>query len=169
MNFIALICRASQDLLKKDTRRKKDAQLKQQAKAASSKRTKEKNPKDSKTKSSATTDQLVREILSSGNVPEFLPPEILNSGADAPKVHVPEGTNVRRGEIVRTKNKKKANDSPKDVVRGDRVVRVLDKMHTSQSLQPSSKDLREAWLSGRRGRDDSVASHRKPLHKGFLR
>ena len=103
------------------------------------------------------------------NLPDLLPDYIL-----ATEPVIPAVTKPRQSLLARS-NKRKFLDvdpkPPKDVKRGSVSVRVLEQ--TKSILPPkaakSSKHLKEAWLSGHRGRDGGVASQRRKIGGGFVR
>ena len=157
----------------RDKRRKRDAHLKEQAKLAKKKKKPEiaSTPPDNDENAKQSKKFDIDSLLENGKLPDYLPDEILAQDS------------IPRPPVLPTKTQSKASISskrkfvdadpkpPKDIRRGNKLLRVLQSNQTTLPPRPSkkSKSIRESWLKGERGRaNNTVASKRRKVGGGFL-
>ena len=103
-------------------------------------------------------------------LPLLLPEEIL---AAQPVVHAPKSSfpNSKAGMSQKRKFLDLESKPPKDIKRGDVTICVLldDRSILPRKSCQLSRDLREYWLTGRRGLKGEIAVPRRKLSAGFLR
>ena len=157
--------RALQD--EKHRRRRRDAQLKEQAQSS-----KKQSKKATRTRRSrfdpsiAAAEDLARTLLANGPLPDVLPDEILNAHAAMAKQPAP----IPHRTLESAPRKRKFEDvmekPPKDVVRGVTRIRVLPQQKTTLPPRPSAQGraIREQWLAGHRGDGRVLAQRRRPRH-----
>ena len=176
--------RYRQSLAKKEKRQKRDAHLKEQAATAK----KHRKPHVIESSSPGEAAQLANDnqdthidanvtrtqpkakngFKRNGPLPDLLPDEIL---ATEPPVRLPTPPPI----VISTFSKKQRfidtdPKPPKDIKKGAIKVRVLENSGTVLPPRASkaSKNLKESWLAGERGRK-SVIPQRRKTGGGFLR
>ena len=140
-------------------RRDKDTRLKTQAQTAKSqKRTKlsshivtDTNSLNDDIESQAPAHKKISTLSNKAGLPAFLPDELLAAEPiiQQPQLLLPINTHVKS---KKTKLSEKREKGPKDVRRGNTIIRVFQ---AQESMLPpksssTSKSVREEWLLGRR-------------------
>ena len=114
----------------------------------------------------ATTSKL----LGNRALPLLLPDEIL---AAQPVIPAPRRPFANSKVAISQKRKFFDLESkpPKDIKRGDVIIRVLQDKRSALPPKSSelSKSLRESWLNGRRGFKGEIMVPRRKLGGGFVR
>ncbi|KAI9723355.1 MAG: hypothetical protein M1812_001239 [Candelaria pacifica] len=167
-----------QEAASKKKRQARDAQLKSQAQTSrkSKKRksdvlTNLNNQEHDDPSLSETLDHLHLPPASRLALPALLPDSIL---ATEPAVRPPTPPPEAETRMVKTKRHQffEAEEKPpREIKRGPVSVRVLESNRSRLPPKASrtSKALKEAWLSGRRGREGMNGFERQKIPGGFLR
>ena len=161
----------------KDKRRKRDANLKEQAELAKKNRQKQStstitgsNKEGGNFTSTFNADSEPRSSLKANSrkpLPLLLPDEIL---AAEPVTHLSTPPLDPIGKPKKRIFIESSTKHPKDVEHGSVNVRVLE---TMKPILPPKKSkasmlLKESWLSGCRGNQNGAGSSRRKMNRGFV-
>ena len=118
----------------------------------------------------ASEGQRLRKKSTKATLPALLPDELLTAD---PIVQLPKRPSPVGRNIVSKKTKLLDIDQnvPKDIKRGNRIIRVVQ---VERSILPppssaTSKAIRERWLTGQRGSLGAPGVPRRKLNGGFVR